>query len=64
VETVLGPVRCHDCHLPTLVWADGRWWDRQWKMVRIGKGEFRAEPVLVEHRCTARPGQPMYEFTR
>ena len=62
MEITLGPVRCHDCHLPTLVRVKGiggKWMERQWKFVR---GEHR--PVLVPHRCTARSGQPMFEFAR
>lgn len=62
MEITLGPVRCHDCHLPGMFRVDGEWRERQWRLVPGSTNHYLS--VYVKHRCTARPGEPMYEFTR
>lgn len=58
-DVVLGPVICHFCHAPALYRRTSGWCQRNYVL----RGQ-RLVPVFVPHRCTARPGQPMYEFKR
>jgi len=48
LDSLIGPVICHDCHAPALYRTAEGWRERIWK--RKGKEMF---PVLRPHRCTA-----------
>ena len=58
-EVVLGPVICHFCHAPGMFRRTKGWCQRDYVL----RGQALVA-VYVPHRCTARPGQPMYEFSR